>query len=199
MPPDTDHLLATVEETVLACHSMAGLPYDGEPVDQLAHALQSAALAEAGEHGDDDDFVVACLLHDIARAPAVAGIVYDGRDEHHGAAARRWLIPRYGERVAWLAEQHVAAKRYLVATDRAYHDALSPVSQQTLVGQGGPMDADEVAAFEAHPDHRLAVSLRRIDDRAKVLGAAVPGLDHHRPRLARVADTAGGLSARRGP
>ena len=86
---------------------MAGLPYDGEPVDQLEHALQCAALA-AREHGEDAEFVVACLLHDIARAPAVAGIPYDGPREHHGEAGARWLTPRVGARVAWLAEQHVA-------------------------------------------------------------------------------------------
>ena len=85
---------------------MVGLPYDGEPVDQLEHALQCAALG-AAERGEDDEFVVACLLHDIARAPAVAGIPYDGPREHHGEAGARWLVPRVGARVAWLAEQHV--------------------------------------------------------------------------------------------
>src|ERR1700733_5909700 len=110
---------ATVEEIVAACLSMVGLPYDGEPVDQLEHALQCAALAR--EEGDAA-FVVAALLHDIARAPAVAGIPYDGPREHHGEAAARWLTPRVGGRGAWLAEQHVPAKRYLVATDPAYAD-----------------------------------------------------------------------------
>jgi predicted HD phosphohydrolase len=38
---------ATVAEIVAACESMTGLPYDGEPVDQLEHALQCAALATA--------------------------------------------------------------------------------------------------------------------------------------------------------
>lgn len=37
----------TVQEIVAACRSMVGLPYDGEPVDQLEHALQCAALARA--------------------------------------------------------------------------------------------------------------------------------------------------------
>jgi predicted HD phosphohydrolase len=176
-----------VAETVVACASMAGLPYDGEPVDQLQHALQSAALATQSEHRDDLEFVVACLLHDIARAPAVAGIQYDGPDEHHGAAGSRWLTPRYGERVAWLAEQHVAAKRYLVATDPAYVEALSPVSRQTLIGQGGAMSPDEVRTFAANPDHGIAVELRRFDDRAKVEDLSVPGIEAYRPILLAVA------------
>ena len=173
----------TVDEIIGACRSMVGLPYDGEPVDQLEHALQCAALA-AG-HGDPE-FTVAALLHDIARAPAVAGIAYDGPGEHHGAAGARWLEPRVGARVAWLAEQHVDAKRYLVATDPAYADRLTEVSARTLIAQGGPMAADEVVAFEANPDHQLAVTLREIDDQGKVPGADVPGLDAYRPALTTV-------------
>jgi predicted HD phosphohydrolase len=170
-----------VREIVAACESMAGLPYDGEPVDQLQHALQCADIARR-EVGDPE-FVVAALLHDIARAPAVAGIPYDGPAEHHGEAGRRWLEPRVGRRVAWLAEQHVPAKRYLVATDTAYAARLTAVSARTLTAQGGPMIPAEVAAFEAAPDHELAVLLRRIDDRGKVPGAVVPGLNAYRPAL----------------
>jgi predicted HD phosphohydrolase len=180
---------ATVAEIGAACESMAGLPYDGEPVDQLQHALQSAWFA-AQERGRDDGFVIACLLHDIARAPAVAGLPYDGRHEHHGEAGARWLVPRVGERVAWLAEQHVPAKRYLVATDPAYRSLLSEVSLRTLARQGGAMSADEVARFRRHPDWEEAISLRRIDDRAKVVGLAVPGLEAYRARLRRVVEAA---------
>jgi predicted HD phosphohydrolase len=175
----------TVDEIVAACQSMTGLPYDGEPVDQLEHALQCAALAHA-RAPSDEGFIAAALLHDIARAPAVAGIPYDGPREHHGAAASRWLTPRVGVRVAWLAEQHVPAKRYLVATDPDYADGLTEVSARTLVAQGGPMSDDEVAAFERQPDWELAVELRRIDDLGKVPGAEVPGLVAYRPLLARV-------------
>ncbi len=170
-----------VDEIVSACESMVGLPYDGEPVDQLEHALQSAALARDGH--DDPEFVIACLLHDIARAPAVAGIPYDGPGEDHGAAGARWLEPRVGARVAWLAQQHVPAKRYLVAADPGYRAALSEVSARTLEAQGGPMSDAEVAAFRANPDWRLAVTLREIDDRSKVPGAVVPGLDSYRSEL----------------
>lgn len=169
-----------VDEILAACESMVGLPYDGEPVDQLEHALQCAALAR--EHGDRE-FVVAALLHDIARAPAVAGIPYDGPQEHHGEAAARWLTPRVGARVAWLAEQHVAAKRYLVATDPGYESKLTEVSARTLKAQGGPMNAAEIAAFRAHPDWRLALQLREVDDLGKVPGACVPKLDDYRKDL----------------
>ena len=175
---------ATVDEIVTACASMAGLPYDGEPVDQLQHALQCAALARS--HGDPE-FTVAALLHDIARAPAVAGIPYDGPQEHHGATAARWLEPRVGPRVAWLAEQHVAAKRYLVATDPGYQAKLTEVSARTLAAQGGAMSPDEVDAFRGQPDWRLALALREIDDQGKVPGARVPVLEDYREDLLTIA------------
>jgi predicted HD phosphohydrolase len=184
---------ATVDEIIAACRSMAGLPYDGEPVDQLEHALQCAAIARA-QHADDPEFIVACLLHDIARAPAVAGIPYDGPTEHHGEAGARWLTPRVGERVAWLAEQHVPAKRYIVATDPEYAAQLSEVSQRTLIAQGGPMDAAEVAAFTAEADWDQAVALRLIDDLGKVQGLAVPDLDSYRLELEAVVSGARGGS-----
>ncbi|MBV9804762.1 MAG: HD domain-containing protein [Solirubrobacterales bacterium] len=180
---DPSAVESTVEDIVAACRSMVGLPYDGEPVDQLEHALQCAALARL--HGDDE-FVVAALLHDIARAPAVAGIPYDGPHEHHGATAARWLKPRVGARVAWLAEQHVAAKRYLVATDPGYADRLTEVSARTLTAQGGPMSPTEVQAFRSHRDWRLALMLRAIDDQGKVPGARVPGIDDYHGELRRV-------------
>jgi len=186
----------TVEEIVVACRSMVGLPYDGEPVDQLEHALQCAALAR-GQSGDDPEFVVACLLHDIARAPAVAGIPYDGPRENHGEAGARWLTPRVGARVAWLAEQHVAAKRYLVATDPDYRDQLSEVSQRTLLAQGGAMSDAEITEFRANEDWEQAVALRLFDDQAKVPGLAVPELDSYRDELATVvAAVAGHETAR---
>ena len=182
---------ATVDEIVTACLSMVGLPYDGEPVDQLEHALQCAALARE-QRGDDDEFVVACLLHDIARSPAVAGIPYDGPSEHHGEAAARWLTPRVGARVAWLAEQHVPAKRYLVATDPAYRDQLSEVSQRTLLAQGGAMSDAEIAEFRLNEDWQQAVALRLIDDLGKEPGLEVPQIDSYRTELTAVVGSVSG-------
>jgi predicted HD phosphohydrolase len=81
---------------------------------------------------------------------------------------------------------HVAAKRYLCATDPAYLRQLSPASQTSLKLQGGPFTPAQAAEFEANPHYRDAVALRRWDDLAKVPGMQVPTLDHYRPRLARV-------------
>ncbi len=109
-----------------------------------------------------------------------------GPREHHGEAGARWLTPRVGARVAWLAEQHVPAKRYLVATDPDYRAQLSEVSQRTLIAQGGAMSEAEVAAFRANPDWQQAVQLRLIDDLGKVPGLEVPDIDSYRTELATV-------------
>lgn len=142
---------------------LAGLPYDGEAVDQRSHALQCAALAVAA--GADDALVLAAALHDVGRAEPVRAAWPGLPHEEAGAAfARRWL----DDQVAWLIGRHVPAKRYLVATDPAYYAQLSPVSVQSLERQGGPMDAEQVREFAAHPLARSAVALRRWDEAAKV-------------------------------
>ena len=57
------------------------------------------------------------------------------------------------------------------------------------------MSAGEIAEFRRHPDWREAILLRRIDDRAKVVGLAVPGVEAYRDRLLRVVGAAGGSAA----
>lgn len=171
---DPDAVLTLVED-------LAELPYGLEPVDQRAHALQCAWLAE--QAGADDEVVVAALLHDIGRSRPVAH-TYAGLP--HEEAGARFCRERFGERVAWLVAQHVPAKRYLVATDPLYHATLSDESVMTLRTQGGPMDADEVAAFEANPDHREAAQLRRWDDLAKDPDAPTPDVAHFAPFIQRV-------------
>lgn len=49
---------------------LAGLPYAGEAVDQLAHARQCPG--HAVEAGADDELVVASLFHDVGRARPVS-------------------------------------------------------------------------------------------------------------------------------
>ncbi|MFB4275306.1 hypothetical protein ACBJ59_08390 [Nonomuraea sp. MTCD27] len=141
---------------------LAGLPYGGEAVDQRTHALQAAAHAMAA--GADDELVLAAAFHDVGRARQVAARHRGLPHEQAGAAFARDHLT---ERSAWAIEQHVAAKRYLVAVDPAYHDTLSPVSVRSLRVQGGPMSAEEAAAFEAHEWSADAVALRRWDDAAK--------------------------------
>ncbi|MBY0397434.1 MAG: HD domain-containing protein [Thermoleophilia bacterium] len=160
--------------------------YHGEAVSQSEHALQAAALAVA--EGAPDGLVVAALLHDVGHLfdepedLAERGI--DGRHEDSGAA---WLERAFGPAVAGPVRLHVAAKRYLCATEPAYFAALSRASVLSLQLQGGPFDAAGVAAFEADPHFRDAVRLRRWDDAAKVPGLDVPGVAAYRDRIEAVA------------
>ena len=72
-------------------------------------------------------------------------------DATHDVDGRALVAPLLGPRVAALVGGHVAAKRYLLATDPAYAALLSARSEETLGFQGGVMTADEVAAFERRP------------------------------------------------
>jgi predicted HD phosphohydrolase len=141
---------------------LAGLPYGGEAVDQRTHALQAGW--HATQAGADDELVLAATLHDIGRAKPVAAQWPGLPHELSGAEFARSHI---GERAAWIIAQHVPAKRFLVATDAAYHARLSTVSAASLVRQGGPMSDVEVVAFRSHPNAEEAVMVRRWDDTAK--------------------------------
>lgn len=142
-----------LDEVTAVLHSMRGV-WDEESVDEFDHALQAAARAL--DDGADDELVLAAALHDLAHSPLVAA------GSEHDLVARDWLTPRFGARVGWLAGAHVAAKRYLAATDPSY--ALSAVSALSLQEQGGP-GVDP--AFTTHPWWPDALRLRRYDDAAK--------------------------------
>ena len=73
---------------------------------------------------------------------------------------------------------HVAAKRYLCGTEADYSARLSPDSVRSLALQGGPMSADEAAAFDARPHAEAAVRLRRFDEAAKVERLPTPDVAH---------------------
>jgi phosphonate degradation associated HDIG domain protein len=153
--------------------------YDGEPVTQLEHALQSAAAAEAA--GAAPALVVAALLHDIGHlvndqgeTPTARGI-----DDRHELVAARWLRPLFGEDVTEPIRLHVDAKRYLCCARPGYAATLSADSIRSLALQGGIFSAAEADAFVALPHAAAAVRVRLWDDGAKTAGAATPALDHY--------------------
>jgi phosphonate degradation associated HDIG domain protein len=153
-------------------------------INQRQHALQAAWLAEREAAGPA--LVTAALLHDIGHMvhelgqdPAAAGI-----DDRHEALGHDWLVRWFGPAVTEPVRLHVAAKRYLCAVDPTYFGQLSPDSVRSLALQGGPMSAEEVAAFAALPESAAAVRLRRWDEAAKVKGLETPGFDHFAPHVA---------------
>jgi len=154
--------------------------YFGEAVTVIDHGLQAAHFAERA--GAPAALVLAALLHDVGHlleaVPAdIADWVSDARHEETGG---RWLTSRFGRAVADPVRLHVAAKRYLCAVSPAYFDKLSPASVHTLALQGGPMSAEEVAAFEREPHFRDAVRVRVWDDQAKVGGLKTAALADYR-------------------
>ena len=160
--------------------------YVGEPVSQLEHALQSAYHAE--QSGAAEPLIVAALLHDVGHliTKHAEDAADHGIDTRHEKLGQAWLAKHAGPEVTEPVRLHVAAKRYLCATDRDYLAQLSPASVQSLRLQGGPFTPAQVAEFEDNPYFQDAVALRRWDDLAKVPELPVPGLDHYRPMLARV-------------
>jgi predicted HD phosphohydrolase len=157
--------MAVLEEVSVLLRSLRGV-WDEDAVDELDHALQAAG--RAFDDGADDELVLAAALHDVAHSPLL------GDTAHHERVARDWLTPRFGERVGWLAGAHVAAKRYLVATDADYAATLSGVSVDSLHHQGGPA-VDPT--YVDHPWWPDALRLRHYDDAAKVPGGAAASID----------------------
>ncbi len=144
-----------LDETADLLRSLRGV-WDEDAVDELDHALQSAARAM--NDGADDELILAAALHDLGHSPLLDESAY----QRHDSAAHEWLTPRFGARVGWLAGAHVAAKRYLAATDPDY--AVSSASMLSLQAQGG---ADVDGELITHPWWPDAVRLRRYDDAAK--------------------------------
>ena len=156
-----------LNETEALLRSLHGV-WDEEAVDDLDHGLQAATRAI--EDGADDELVLAAALHDLAHSP----LCDSPNRDRHDVAAREWLTPRYGARVGWLAGAHVAAKRYLVATEPGYGEGLSPTSVLSLAAQGGPAEDEAMVSNAWWPD---ALRLRHYDDAAKVPGAPVVSIE----------------------
>jgi phosphonate degradation associated HDIG domain protein len=159
--------------------------YGLSAINQRQHALQAAWLAE--RQGCPEPLIVASLLHDIGHlihdlgdSPAEAGI-----DDLHEERGYAFLSDWFGPEVTEPVRLHVAAKRYLCATEADYFSKLSKDSVLSLSLQGGPMSTEEVAAFADLPGAEAAVQLRRFDEQAKVRGLETPAVAHFMPYVAR--------------
>jgi phosphonate degradation associated HDIG domain protein len=148
--------------------------YHGEAVTQLEHALQAATLAVRDDR--PPAWVAAALLHDVGHLLHGHGedCATQGIDDQHEELGVRLLAKAFGPEVTEPVRLHVAAKRYLCATDPGYFLALSPTSVRSLGLQGGPMSPGEVTEFERSPHRAAAVAIRRYDDGAKQVGRVTP-------------------------
>lgn len=161
----------------------ADAAYSGERVSQLEHALQCALFARESQAAPA--LVAAALLHDVGhmllggeREAMAAGI-----DQEHEKSGADHLAQLFGPEVSEPVRLHVAAKRYLCATDPDYFARLSPVSVRSLELQGGAMGPEEAARFAAQPYAQDAVRLRQWDEQGKIVGLPTPDLADFRPLL----------------
>ena len=178
------------ERLIEAMTKSAARQYGQERVSELAHALQCAELADGA--GADEQLVLACLLHDVGRYAVAQEEISDtleavaprsGKARGHHEAGADLIARHVPERVAFLVRAHADAKRYLCATEPAYHDTLSKGSKHTLTLQGGVMTAEEVRRADAHPWWPDALRLRRWDDEAKVVDRKTRPLSAWKPLL----------------
>ncbi len=176
----------TTLEILRLFHERGASQYGGEAVSQQEHALQAACCAERAQAAPH--LIAAALLHDVGHLlhSLPDDTPEQGIDDAHEAVASNWLKKRLSPDVINPIRMHVAAKRYLCATDPDYFGRLSAPSILSLGLQGGPMSAEEVSLFEAHPSFEDAVALRRWDDAAKVPQLVTPPLEHFAQYLDRL-------------
>lgn len=183
---DSDSFLNHLTD-LFATHGAKG--GSSQRLSNAEHMLQTAAAARAANA--DVVLIAACLLHDIGHwlhsEPVDA--MKRSQDDRHEDIGARYLAPHFADPVTRPVALHVAAKRYLCATEPDYFQKLSPTSVRTLEHQGGPMDTAEIAAFQAIPDHQNAVAIRRWDEYGKVPGLDVPSFDAYRPMLRKLMTT----------
>lgn len=165
-----------------------GEEYLGEPVTMAQHMLQGATLAMRAGH--PEPIIVAALLHDIGHFTSEFGMftMDDTQDRHHEDAGAEILEQFFPAIVTDCVRYHVAAKRYLCATRPEYFAELSAASVHSLNLQGGPMDAEEVAAFERNPNLKDIIALRYLDDAGKHADMETPDFAYFAPMVQRVVD-----------
>jgi gamma-butyrobetaine dioxygenase len=179
--------LTTFEEILAIYSSGVSEEYLGEDVKLVEHMLQCADLAQADNA--PDHLILAALLHDIGHLliPEAAAAHQSGVDAHHDEVGSRWVQERFPESVSIPILLHVAAKKYLVATDQSYFQKLSEASRETLAMQGGAMSSQAAEEFIEMPGARDAVQLRLWDDEAKIRGKATSQISDFKAIIDRLA------------
>ncbi|WP_213779301.1 phosphonate degradation HD-domain oxygenase [Caballeronia sp. dw_276] len=176
--PDIRHLFTTY----------GAMAYSGEPVTQLQHALQSAALAENA--GAGEALVGAAFLHDLGHLLNLQGETPSARgiDDLHQYFALPFLRPLFSDAVLEPIRLHVDAKRCLCAIDAEYFSKLSADSVRSLKLQGGIFSEEEAEEFLRKPFAQDALSLRRWDDLAKQPECDTPPLNHYIKLIERLSE-----------
>jgi len=172
----------TVNEIFSLYEKFGREDYIGEPVSQIEHMCQAAQLAEA--EGYDDEVILAAFFHDIGHllenTMPVKQMDGYGVADHETLAGDYIRKKGFSEKIARLAESHVAAKRYLTYKFPEYYNRLSSASKITLHKQGGMMDEMEAGLFETDHLHQLFIKIREWDDKAKIKNMPLPDLSKYK-------------------
>lgn len=140
--------------------------YIGEPISQIEHAAQAAALAE--QANAPDEIIIAALMHDIGHLlPHQTPMGNYGNLDHESIGADYLKEIGFPEITCSLIKGHVQAKRYLTYKYPAYFEKLSPASKATLIMQGGIMSEEEATRFESDPLFDWHLKMRAWDELAK--------------------------------
>ena len=166
-----------------------GEEYLGEPVTMGQHMLQGATMAEQSK--EPDDIIIGALLHDIGHFTSEFGTfsMEDKKDRFHedaGAAVLEHFFPKV---ITDCCRYHVAAKRYLCATNPEYCQKLSAASVHSLNLQGGPMSEIEVKEFEKNPNLEKILTVRLYDDAGKIPNMDTPSFWHFAPLVQKMVDS----------
>mgnify|MGYP001448464317 FL=1 len=163
--------------------------YLGEPVTMGQHMLQGATMAEQSR--EPDEIIIGTLLHDIGHFTSEFGTfsMEDTEDRYHedaGAAVLEQFFPKI---ITDCCRHHVAAKRYLCATDPEYFQKLSTASIHSLNLQGGPMSEAELKDFEKNPNLKKILKVRLYDDAGKIPDMITPSFWHFAPLVQKMVDS----------
>lgn len=165
-----------------------GEEYLGEPVTMAEHMLQGATIA--AQNDQPEIIIVSALLHDVGHFTSEFGIfsMDDTEDRFQEDAGAEILQDFFPTLVTDCVRYHVAAKRYLCATRPSYFDRLSVASIHSLNLQGGPMNDEEVRAFEKNPNLKEIIAVRFLDEAGKHADMDTPSFAHFAPIVQRIVD-----------
>jgi predicted HD phosphohydrolase len=135
--------------------------YIGEKVTMSEHMIQTAMLAEKAKC--NDDLICSCLLHDyghfILENPDQ--LVKENLDGKHEDIGYEYLKNIFKKEIIEPIKYHVQAKRYL-ARDEKYFELLSEASKISLKLQGGVLNDNEAAKFEAQDYFKSTILLENL-------------------------------------
>jgi len=185
-------LTATHVLNLLSTYTADDGHHTHDSITQIAHSLQAAHFT--AKETSDPETVIAALLHDVGQFIPMTELTElamevkdtDGNLErigHETLGAEYLCRLGFSRKVCALVAAHVPAKRFLCAVDKGYHASLSAASKKSLSEQGGAMSEREVQEWKKSGWWEDKVRLRRCDDRAKVVGLEVDGVQAYRGTL----------------